>query len=126
MNKKVLIIEDEAFIRDLYYRILTQQGYTVLLAEDGEIGFTMAKEHPDLILLDIMLPKFNGIELLKKLLTDTDTIKVPVVVLTNLGQDEIINQCFQLGAVGYLMKSKTTPEQVVAAVKDYLARGAAH
>ncbi|MBI4040074.1 response regulator [Candidatus Daviesbacteria bacterium] len=118
-QKKILLIEDDLFIRELYERTLGRAGYQVITAPDGEAGLTQAKDKPDIILLDIMLPKINGINVLKKLKIDSDTKDIPVVLLTNLGQESIVKEAFKIGASGYLMKMHLTPYEVVSHVKDF-------
>lgn len=121
-SKKVLIIEDDFFIRDLYQHILEKPGFEVELAEDGEEGVEKAKNPGiSLILLDIMLPKLNGIQVLKILKSDEITRLIPVVLLTNLGQDSIIKEAFNAGAQGYLLKLDTSPNDLVKHVSEYLA-----
>lgn len=118
---KVLLIEDEFFISDLYKRILEGAGFEILTAMDGEQGLEMAKTHPDLILLDIMLPKLNGLQLLKMLKSESEFKNIPVVLLTNLGQAEVIKNAFGMGAQGYLLKVNLKPEDLIEQVKKYLA-----
>lgn len=118
-KKKILLIEDELFVIDLYDRILTQEGYQVLKASDGEQGLELAKQKPDLILLDIMMPKVNGLEILKRLKSEQDTKNIRVILLTNLGQETVIKQAFKLGAEGYLLKMRLTPYEVAAHVRDF-------
>src|SRR3989344_7908007 len=112
--KKILIVEDDQFLREFYEELLVGEGFSVETAEDGEIGSNKAKEGGfDLILLDIMLPKKDGLQVLRDLkLSPAKSPNGPVVVLTNLGQDIVIKQCFALGAVGYLIKSAMNPDQV--------------
>src|SRR3989338_11668571 len=98
MNKKILLVEDEFYIRDLYRIILESAGFNVILAEDGEEGYKQTQNLPDLILLDIMIPKLNGIMLLQKIKKDEKTKNIPVVLLTNLGQESIIKKAFDEGA----------------------------
>ncbi len=118
---KILIIEDDRFVRDLYQRQFAQEGYEVYTAADGPDGLVQATEtHPDLILLDIMLPKLNGLDLLKTLKSKGSTKKIRVVLLTNLGQESVIKQGFRLGAEGYFIKSAYSPSQIVEAIKKFL------
>lgn len=120
-TKKVLLIEDELFIHELYTRVLKQAGFTVIGARDGQQGLDMAKDDPDVILLDIMMPAVNGIEVLKKLKSNAGTKHIPVVMLTNLGQESIIDEVFKHGAAGYLMKMRLTPYEMVGKLKEFLA-----
>lgn len=119
-GKKILLIEDEMFINDLYRRTLIKEGFQVLSAIDGQEGVNKASEKPDLVLLDIMLPKLNGLEVLKALKSNDQTKTIPVVLLTNLGQGDVIANAYKLGAQGYLMKLKVLPNDVVDTVKRFL------
>lgn len=123
-NKKILIVEDDQFLREFYQELLQSEGYTVDVAADGDEGCqkTLSGGY-DLILLDIMLPKKDGLQILRDL-----KIQVPkqpnkaIVVLTNLGQDAIIKECFNLGADGFLIKSALNPDQVLTEIKSYLSK----
>lgn len=121
-QKKILIIEDDQFLRDFYQELLQTEGYIVDVAADGETG--LQKLHNggfSLVLLDIMLPKKDGLQILRdnKAQPPLES-NGPIVVLTNMGQDTVIEQCFQLGAVGYLIKSALNPDQVLAEIHSYL------
>jgi DNA-binding response OmpR family regulator len=122
-QQKILIVEDDQFLRDFYQELLTTEGYTVDTAADGESGF--AKIHQggwNLVLLDIMLPKKDGLQILRELKDDPTINKNgPVVLLTNLGNDTVINQAFSLGANGYLIKSALNPDEVLSEVHNFLA-----
>lgn len=119
---KILIVEDDLFIRELYERQLSMAGYQVVTAADGPEGLLkINSEHPDLLLLDIMLPKMNGLDLLKTIKADEATKNIPTILLTNLGQDSVIKEGFSIGAEGYLIKSAYTPDQIIEEVKKFLA-----
>lgn len=120
--KKILIIEDEFFIRDLYERYLTKNGYQVITAVDGEDGVNKAKSQAvDLILLDIMMPKKTGLEVLHELRNSENFAKsTPIYMLTNVGQENIIKDVFKIGADGYLLKSKMLPKQIVEEIQKIL------
>ena len=121
-SKKVLLIEDELFISDLYKHILADAGLMVEEAMDGEQGLEKAKNGGiGLILLDIMLPRLNGIEVLRKLKADSTTSSIPVVLLSNLGQSTVVKLAYDLGAQGYLLKIKTSPKNLVKCVRDFLS-----
>jgi len=120
MTGKILLVEDEMFVRELYERVLKQSSLEVITAGDGITGLQAADEKPDLILLDIMIPGLNGIEVLRRLKQNANTSSIPVVLLTNLGQESIIKQALDLGASGYLMKVRITPYQIVAHVQEFL------
>lgn len=119
-GKRILIIEDDQFLREFYQELLMGEGYLVDVAQDGEIGLNKIKDNKfDLILLDIMLPKKDGLQILRDL--KAGSIPLPtVVILTNLGQDAVIKQGFELGAQGYLIKSALNPDQVLEEIKNYL------
>jgi DNA-binding response OmpR family regulator len=121
--KKILVVEDDQFLRDLYVDILTTAGFQVEQAADGEAGYNLIKQDGfDLVLLDIMLPKLDGISILKKLkeeAPDAHPSQV-VVVLSNLGQESVIAEAIDLGARGYMIKSDLTPEQALNEVQRYL------
>lgn len=117
---KILLVEDDIFVRELYQRQLQKAGYQIIIAKDGKEGWELALQLPDLILLDIMLPFQNGIELLKKYKADEQIKNIPVILLTNLGQTEIIKSAYEIGAQGYLLKLNTTPYNLIDIVKKYL------
>lgn len=120
MAKRILIVEDDNFIADLYDRELTNDGFEVSVAKDGIEGERKARDlSPDLILLDIMLPDRNGLDLLKILKEDPLTHKIKVLVLSNLGQEEAIRKVLALGAEGYLIKSSYTPKEVLNEIKTF-------
>lgn len=120
--KKVLLIDDDNALRQLYAVELGSKGYSVIEASDGEQGLEKAKkDNPDLILLDIMMPKLDGVATLTQLKQDTVTSKIPVVMLTNFGQENLVKQAFASGATDYLLKYKVTPAEMVQKVAQVLA-----
>jgi len=119
----IILIEDEEMLSDMYETKFAKEGYVIKKALEGETGLVLVKEEkPDLILLDIIMPKLDGFSVLKKIKEDLKTKDVPVVLLTNLGQDEDIKKGMKLGAVGYLVKANLTPSQVLDKVKEYLKK----
>ena len=124
MAQKILVVEDDQFLRELYNQLLTEEGYEVDLAADGEEGLTkISKGGYDLVLLDIMLPKMDGLEILRRYKKQpSEKPNGSVVLLTNLGQDSIIKEGFNLGASGYLIKSSMNPDQVLSEVKVFLTK----
>lgn len=119
---KILLIEDEPSIRDLYSRQLTKAGYTVATAEDGNKGLELLKSDTyDLLLLDIMLPGINGLQVLREFKTQNPNSQMKVVLLTNLGQDTVIKEGFTLGASAYLIKASYTPDQIVTEVNNLIS-----
>lgn len=122
--KKILLVEDEDFIRELYVRQLTKEGFLVKSAPDGQTGLNTLKAEPfDLLLLDIMLPGMNGLQLLREFKTQNPASPMITILLTNLGQEAVIKEGFELGASAYLIKASYTPDQVVTEVKNALAGG---
>ena len=120
-QKKILLVEDEDFIRELYVRQLTKEGFMVKSAIDGQSGLAMLKMEPfDLLLLDIMLPGMNGLQLLREFKTQNPSSPMITILLTNLGQEAVIKEGFELGAQAYLIKASYTPDQVVSEVKNAL------
>lgn len=119
--KKILFIEDESALQKTFGEILKQESYEVTSALDGEVGLKLAKRlKPDLILLDLILPKLNGFEVLEKLKEDPETKKIPVVVLTNLEEVEDVEKAIELGATTYLVKESYSLEEVVEKIKKTL------
>lgn len=124
MQKKILLVEDEDFIRELYVRQLSKAGFAVKSAVDGQSGLNVLKtEQFDLLLLDIMLPGMNGLQLLREFKTNYPNSPMITILLTNLGQEAVIKEGFELGAQAYLIKASYTPDQVVTEVKNALFGG---
>ena len=118
---KVLIVDDDAFLSGIYATKLELEGFGVATARDGEEGVKAAlKEKPDLILLDVLMPKLDGFEALKRLKADPETKSIPVIMLTNLGQKEDIEKGIEEGAVDYLIKAHFVPAEAVAKIKKVL------
>ncbi len=121
MTKVILFIEDESVLQKTFGEILKQEGYEVISALDGEIGLRLAKEKkPDLILLDLILPKINGFDVLKKLKEDKETQGIPVIILTNLEGIGDVDKALELGATTYLVKAQYTLEEMVEKIKKAL------
>jgi DNA-binding response OmpR family regulator len=119
--KKILFIEDEPTLQKTFGEILKQEGYEMISALDGEIGLRLAKtKNPDLILLDLILPRVNGFEVLKKLKEDEATKDVPVIVLTNLEGIGDVDKAIEIGATTYLVKADYSLEEVVEKIKKAL------
>ena len=118
---RILLIEDELNIREVYTELLREAGFEVLEASDGDIGLQWAlSENWDLMLLDIMLPKKDGLEILTHVKKEDRLKEKPVILLTNLGRESIIQEGYSLGAIGYLIKSEITPDEVVKSVRKAL------
>jgi len=121
--KKILFVEDETALQKTFGDILKEEGYEIFTALDGEMGLRMAKEKkPDLILLDLILPKMDGFELLGNLKADPDTKDIPVIILTNLERVEDIEKALELGATTYLVKANYTLKEVVDKVKQVIEK----
>lgn len=119
---KVLITEDDPLMSRMYQKIFTFEGYEVLMAKDGEEGLEKAKlEKPTIILLDVMMPKMNGLEMLDKLKLDPATKTIPVIMLTNLAGQKDAEVAMTKGAVKYIVKSEHDPKEIVNMVKEILA-----
>ncbi len=122
MAKKILLVEDDNNLREIYEARLQAEGYTIVSARDGEEALVVAKaEKPDLIIADIMMPKISGFEMLD-ILRNTEGLKhVKVVMLTALGQSDDQQRANKLGADRYLVKSQVTLEDIVKTAHDLLA-----
>lgn len=120
---KVLLVEDEEFIRDLFKRQLDLSGFNTDAFGTGKDGLSaLSKNAYDLVLLDIMLPDINGLQILQTIRQNQANKGIAVVLLTNLGQDAVIKQGFELGADGYLVKAAYTPDQIVQEVKNIMQK----
>ncbi len=121
MAKKILIVEDDKFLRDLISQKLTKEGFEVDEAIDGEEGVKMIKEvKPDLILLDLILPGIDGFEVLVKMKKNSSISSTPVIILSNLGQKEDVEKGLKLGAVDYLIKAHFTPGEIIDKIRAVL------
>ncbi len=120
-NVKILIIEDETMIASMYKTKLEQDGATVELADNGVDALKILKNNDfDLILLDIILPKMDGFQILEEIKKDKKTEKIPVVMLTNLSTEEDRKKGEEKGADDYWVKARFTPSQISAKVKEFL------
>src|SRR3989344_4615150 len=120
---KVLIVEDDKFLRDLMLQKLTREGFLVKAAIDGEEGIrTAVEEPPDLILLDLILPGIDGFEVMEHLRNDAKLSAVPVLVLSNLGQKEDIGRAHALGAADFMVKANFAPGEIVEKIKVVLKK----
>lgn len=118
----ILLVEDDTFLAGMYVTKLTMEHFQVELATDGEMGLAKAIEmSPDLILLDILLPKMNGFEVLRKIKAEPTLTSTPVIMLTNMGQKDDVRQGLDLGAADYLIKAHFMPSEVVEKIKRYLS-----
>lgn len=121
MAKKILIIEDDKFLRELIAQKLLKQDYEILQAVDGEEGMRkVEEEQPDLVLLDLILPGIDGFEVLERMQDDPKLSSIPVVILSNLGQKEEVERGLKLGAVDYLIKAHFTLGEIIEKIKKAL------
>jgi DNA-binding response OmpR family regulator len=122
-DKKIhlLVVEDDEFLVKMYESGLLREGFDVTTASDGEAGARVAGEiKPDLILLDLILPKMDGFACLEAIKSEAATKRIPVIILSNLGQDSDIKRGLELGAEDYLIKTDFTVKQVGEKVKKIL------
>lgn len=122
-QKKILIIDDDPFIADMYVLKFKSGGFEAEAANDGKTGIVRAtKMKPDAILLDVVMPGIDGFEVLQKLRSDTSLGRPKIIFLTNFGQREDIERGMRLGADGYIIKAHFTPSEVSAKVKEVLGQ----
>ncbi|MEK7627044.1 MAG: response regulator [Patescibacteria group bacterium] len=121
MSKTILLVEDEPALQKVAGEILRQEGFIVKSAIDGEEAIRIIKtDKPDLVLLDLILPKKDGFEVLKEMKADTQTKDIPVIILTNLEGTQDIERALELGAMNYLVKANYELEDIVKRIKDVL------
>jgi len=123
MPSHILIVEDDRFLRELMTQKLAKENFKITEAVDGEEGVKKAKEvKPDLVLLDLILPGIDGFEVLSRIKSDPDETvnKVPVIILSNLGQKEDIDRGMELGAIDFLIKAQFTPGEIIQKVRTIL------
>ncbi len=121
---KILIVEDDKFLRELMVRKLnTEQGFEVVSAIDGESGLkTMKEQKPDLVLLDLILPGIGGFDVLSQMNDDVALSPIPVIILSNLGQQDDVDKGLKLGAVDYMVKAHFTPNEIIEKVRQVLSK----
>lgn len=126
MGEKILIVEDDLSLLDLYKSELSHHGYRVFIAETGGMGLALAKkEKPDLILMDIMMPGMDGFSFIRSLHDEAELADIPIIVLTNLGTSDIfIEEGKQLGVAKYLIKYKTSVAEVIKTIATTLGEQA--
>lgn len=119
---KIFLVEDDTFLSKMYVdKLSREEGYSIEAAELGEDAFArMKKNKPSLVLLDIILPDINGVQVLKRMKEDSDLADVPVIILTNLNEKDYINEALALGANDYLIKAHFTPNEVIDKIKQIL------
>ncbi len=120
-KKKIHLIEDDPLLSRMYERLFTIHDFDFMVDLDSQVGLERVKtERPDLVLLDIMMPNLNGLEVLKLLKSDDTTKAIPVVMITNVEDDDTQKQAEELGADGYLIKSRFDPDETVEYVTKKL------
>jgi len=123
-SRRVLLAEDDRFLRRAAEARLRQHGFTVIAAVDGEEALRIARaEQPDLILLDLIMPKIQGFEVLKALKQDDATARIPIIVLSNLGQDHDVQRAMAEGAVAYFVKAHLSLQDLVQKVNEVFEGG---
>lgn len=120
--RSILLVEDDPLLIDIYKKKLQGAGFEIKVAEEGEKAFRiLAKEKiPDLLILDIVLPKVEGWEILKKIKQDSKFKKLKIIILSNLGQKEEVEKGLKLGADKYLIKAHYTPSEIIKEIEDIL------
>jgi len=119
--KKILLIEDEKMLAEMYVQKFLEEGFEVISVISTEEGLELAKkEKPDLIILDILLPRKNGVSFLKEKNKDPEIAQIPIVALSNYDHPETRKRALALGAKDYLIKTDFTPKEIVEKIKEYL------
>ncbi|PIZ00964.1 response regulator [bacterium (Candidatus Howlettbacteria) CG_4_10_14_0_8_um_filter_40_9] len=122
-KEKILIVEDDTYISKMYQLKLNLDGYDVEVAENGRIGLDKVKTFkPDIMLLDILMPEMDGFEVLKAIKEDSSIKNIPILIMSNLGQEDHIQKGKELGAIGYIVKTQYTPAKVVETIKEVLSK----
>lgn len=122
-GKVILLVDDDLTLREMYDDRLKAEGFDIIQASNGEEAIAKAREtKPNIILLDVMMPKINGFDVLKQLKEDPDTKDIPVILLTALIQDVDRTQGKKLGAADYIVKSETMPGEVITKIKSVLGQ----
>ncbi|MEK7211636.1 MAG: response regulator [Patescibacteria group bacterium] len=121
MKKNILIIENDEYLANIYNKKLTGDGFNAVIARDGNSGLRAAtKSPPDLIILDLLLPRKPGVEVLKELKADGNLKMIPVIISSDLSEKEMINECFRLGAVDFIIKAHINLSELSLRVKRAL------
>lgn len=114
MTKKILLIEDEKIMINLLEKKLTKEGYDISVARDGEEGLIkMRQSKPDLVLLDIVMPKMGGLEVMEEMVKDKELNKIPIIIISNSGQPVELDEAQRLGAKDWLIKTEFDPQEVL-------------
>ncbi len=120
--KKILIVEDESILADVLQKKLNKENYEAFVAKDGEEGLAMMKEiKPDLILLDVLMPRKDGFEVLEEINKSDELMKIPVIIISNSGQPVEIDRALKLGVKDYLIKADFDPQEVIDKIEKVFA-----
>ena len=123
MGKKVLIVEDEQLILELLQKKLIREGYETLIAKDGDEGLkAMRQDRPDIVLLDIIMPKMGGLEVMAEMQKDPELKKIPIIVVSNSGQPVEIDKAQALGAKDWLVKAEFNPQEVIDKIEKQIGK----
>lgn len=121
IKPKILFVDDDVFLRKVYQSELSEHNYEVITAEDGEQGLQLAlTEDPDIVILDMIMPKKNGFEVLTAMQNDLKARDIPVIILSNLGQEDDIKKGLDLGAVDYLVKDEIALDTLVEKISHFI------
>ncbi|HLM84168.1 MAG TPA: response regulator [Candidatus Bathyarchaeia archaeon] len=124
-KKKILIVEDDNFVAEVYFAKLTEMGYEAILAQNGEEGLSALNDNKiDMILLDILMPVMNGLEMLTEVKKNDGWKNIPVILLTNVGEKDSIQKVRDLGVTDYLIKSHFTPAEVIEKIETVFKNNA--
>lgn len=120
-SKKILLVEDDSILREAYQHFFEKAGFVVYLASSGPDAVAFSQNEAfDIILLDIIIPGFDGFHVLAKLKENSKTSHIPVVMMTNLDEEKFLQRAMKLGATEYLIKANTTPQSAVAHIKEII------
>lgn len=121
VKEKILVVEDEAILSEAYELILANEGYEVEVASDGDVALDRVYDFkPDLILLDLRMPKVGGIEFLEELSKNNQPLETKIIVFSNMDSQKDIDQAYELGAKRYILKAWASPKELIQLVKDTL------
>ena len=122
MPKKILVVDDDPELIGVLKTELAKAGFETLYAAEGEQGIELAKtEHPDLILADIVMPRMDGLQMIKKIKAAPETANTPIIILTNLSEVDPLGKAFDLGVHDYFVKSKSDPKELVQKIQQRLS-----
>jgi len=121
---KIIIVEDDFKVANIYKNRLTEEGHQILIAADIQAADLIAREKPDLVLLDILMPKINGLTILREVKAQNELADIPFLVLTNVEDATEVQQAIELGASGYLVKADTSLDLLAQKVNEVLSAGA--